>query len=247
MRNFSTYLTASLLLASTFTVQASLTSYNVNGVDLVYSSVSNVTWTKDANLLNTLGTAQGYSNLIDAIIAASPTVTDTPNALDGNDGIYDLSASDFGTNGRANWFAAQGFVTYLNSINYGGSNQWRLPDSGNPPETGYNVTSSEFGQLWYTELGASGVARNANFSNFQSGLYWEGAERSANARYAWNSDFTDPVYHSAGFGKNTKSFYLFAVTPGQVSAVPVPGAIWLFGSALLGVLGLKRRGTLATV
>ncbi|WP_426991129.1 PEP-CTERM sorting domain-containing protein [Methylomonas sp. CM2] len=25
-------------------------------------------------------------------------------------------------------------------------------------------------------------------------------------------------------------------------AVPVPGAVWLFGTGLLGLLGLKRRG-----
>ena len=60
MRNFSTYLTASLLLALAFNAQASLTSYNASGVDLVFSSVSDVTWTKDGNLLQTLGNTQGY-------------------------------------------------------------------------------------------------------------------------------------------------------------------------------------------
>jgi hypothetical protein len=29
--------------------------------------------------------------------------------------------------------------------------------------------------------------------------------------------------------------------PGAVSAVPVPAAIWLFGSALIGFVGMSRR------
>jgi 3-phytase len=28
----------------------------------------------------------------------------------------------------------------------------------------------------------------------------------------------------------------------KIAAVPVPGAVWLFGSALFGMLGLRRKG-----
>ena len=33
----------------------------------------------------------------------------------------------------------------------------------------------------------------------------------------------------------------WAVHSGDVSAVPIPGAVWLFGSGLIGLLGLARR------
>jgi hypothetical protein len=32
-----------------------------------------------------------------------------------------------------------------------------------------------------------------------------------------------------------------AVHPGDVSAVPIPGAVWLFGSALLGLIGIRKE------
>ncbi|CCE21935.1 hypothetical protein [Methylotuvimicrobium alcaliphilum] len=48
---------------------------------------------------------------------------------------------------------AKAFVNYLNNITYGGSNQWRLPSTGNNPQTGFNQTDSELGQLFYSELG----------------------------------------------------------------------------------------------
>ena len=38
-------LLASALLFASFNTQAALTSYNPNGVELVYSSISDVTWT----------------------------------------------------------------------------------------------------------------------------------------------------------------------------------------------------------
>lgn len=35
-----------------------------------------------------------------------------------------------------------------------------------------------------------------------------------------------------------------SITGGTISAVPVPAAAWLFGSALIGLFGVKRRGSL---
>lgn len=72
------YFAASLLLAS-LNAHAELTSYNPNGVDLVYSSVSDVTWTKDANLLGSMIASRGFDTVVNEIIAASPIITNTPN------------------------------------------------------------------------------------------------------------------------------------------------------------------------
>jgi hypothetical protein len=37
-------------------------------------------------------------------------------------------------------------------------------------------------------------------------------------------------------------FYVGSVAPADIAAAPVPAAAWLFGSALLGLMSLKRRG-----
>ncbi len=35
--------------------------------------------------------------------------------------------------------------------------------------------------------------------------------------------------------------YVWAVRDGDVAAVPLPGAVWLFGAGLAGLLGYGRR------
>lgn len=238
-----------LLSATTFNAHASLTSFTGTGnVGLVYSSVSNVTWTQDANLLSSLVTSLGFSNAINAIIAASPVIYDTPNYYDGSynnygsySGQYSITANDFSPEGFTNWFGAQAFVSYLNSINYGGSSQWRLPTSNQI--VGYNGTAgNELGQLFYSELGGtagSSIPNTSSFNNEQAYYaYWLGTEYAPVPYYAWF--FRNDGYQNAP--NKSYMFYAWAVSPGQVSAVPVPSAVWLFGTGLVGLLGLKRRG-----
>jgi hypothetical protein len=38
-----------------------------------------------------------------------------------------------------------------------------------------------------------------------------------------------------------KQFYLSSLNATSVSVVPIPGAIWLFGSALLGFIALGKK------
>ena len=74
------------------------------------------------------------------------------------------------------------------------------------------------------------VALEAFAESWASGTGWALAEA-----------FVDPVFainaaQPAGFGLNH-------ITPpgSSVSAVPVPGAVWLFASGLLGMIGIARR------
>lgn len=224
------------------TAGAALTAYNPNGVDLIYSSVSDLTWSKDANLLSSMMQSQGYS-LIGAIINASPTITYNTVYGISQKSTYNLQYSDFDFFDRtASWFGAMAFTNYLNSINYGGSNQWRLPNAGNNPIQGYNQTDNEFGQLFYTEL--SGVAYNNipdtnYFNNEQTKAYWSGTETGA---YAPDRVWLLSTYDGyRGYLNRYYKHNVWAVTPGQVAAVPVPGAVWLMSSGLFGFLGLNRR------
>jgi len=216
-----------LLSITALSARADL-SLTDNGLG-VYDSALNATWTQDANLLGTLENTQGYSTIVNAIIAANSVIYDTPNFLDnGGSGIYNLSAADFGDSGKVNWWAAQAFVGYLNSLNngtgYDGSNQWALPNS------------SQFSELLSNALGGTAASSNpANpFSNVQPTGYWGGTE------YVEPNDaLLSTTAGSQFYDYKGDQFLNYAWA---VSAVPLPGAFWLFGAGMLGLLGLKRRG-----
>jgi len=249
-----------LLSITALSARADL-SLTDNGLG-VYDSALNATWTQDANLLGTLENTQGYSTIVNAIIAANSVIYDTPNFLDnGGSGIYNLSAADFGDSGKVNWWAAQAFVHYLDTEKYGGSSQWALPTT---PDTissiGYNQISAQLGELYYNELnalaypgtngsdygilhdGSNGTSGNAGpFVNAHTYGYWSGTEDSSSSyTNVWVYD-THNGYQEVG--TKVVQYYAWAVTPGNVaaSAVPVPAAIWLFGSALAGLIGFNHR------
>lgn len=238
---FKPALLASALLFASINAQAELTSYNPNGAELVYSSISNVTWTKDANLLKSMYDAD--NTLIDKIIAVTPTYDDSVW------GVQTIGADNFNTaNGTADWWGALAFVDYLNDISYGGSNEWRLPtvtyrlsgvrSPGNGTEAG-----NELPELFYQELGGtaySNIPNSDTFDNEQVGTYWTGSLFAANPNQAWNFN-TSNGYQ----GTNIRGFenYVWAVTPGMVAAVPEANttAMLLAGLGILGAVMRRRR------
>lgn len=255
-------LVGSIALIS-FNAQATLTSYNPNGVDLVYSSVSNVTWTKDGNLLGTMFASQGFSTVVNNILSVSP---------------YPLSSNAFSDGGYATWFGAIAFINYLNSTNYGGSSQWRLPtitDTGAPGvQYGFNgtdgglntytngtVAGNEFAELYYQELGSKGYRDthgnyqpdygikdpNNTFTNEVSSYYWSDAPLT-DYKYYFNTStgYQGYSYYSGNL------FSVWAVSPGQISAIttgpsttPVPEAnslgMLLAGLGLLGLAVHRKK------
>jgi hypothetical protein len=238
--------TAAVLVFSLSTgAQASLVA-RTGG--MVYDTVNNITWAADANLFQTQ--AASNANLVSEIIAANGGVIhDTPNGYDGYTGIYNLSAADFNTaTGVMTWFGAQ---AWANNLTLGGVTGWSLPSTPNEA-TGYNVTSSQMGDLFYNQLGVSAynsIATSTNpnynlFTNVQSYWYWSGSEYAPNADGAWhfNTNYGSQVNNPKD--SQFYEFYAWAVRPGDVAAVPVPGAFWLFGSAMVGLMGLKRRGSI---
>ncbi len=116
-------------------------------------------------------------------------------------------------------------------------NDWRLPttlqvDPSCSAAAGY-CTGSELGHL--INVDGIGSGSMGLFINIQSHNYWSGTQ--LNATNAWR------VAMSSGYqGTNlkTKLNYAWAVMDGDVAAVPVPAAAWLFGSAL-GLAGFLRR------
>ena len=163
----------------------------------------------------------------------------------------------------SSWSSAVSWASnfsYYDSVRNQTLTGWRLPttpladpncsvQSGAPSPAGYNCTGSEMGELFYNELG--GVAgqpistiHNSNFNLFQniqtngSNWYWSG-EYPADASSAWGFWFGSGLLSTAY--KTQPGWYAWAVRPGDVAPVPVPGAVWLLGSGLLGLAGFARR------
>ncbi len=195
------------------------------GGGMIYDSDQKLTWLQDANYAQTSG--------------------------------HDID-------GRMNWGNA---TSWAAGLSYGGYSDWRLPtitDTGNAgcdfgsngTDCGYNVdtSGSELAYMFHQILGnisdydtdgdpqsggglTSTSADGVDFQNLQSYPYWSGTEYVPNTSKAWF------FYTHHGFQSGTSKgdeFYAWAVRS-DVSAVPVPAAVWLSGSGLVGLIGVSRR------
>lgn len=243
------------LCAASATADAALLGRDLNGspgsFEAYYDTTLNITWLANANLaltttfgvsgINVLGrmewaTANAWIAAMNSANHLGISTWRLPEMYDiGNDGCT---------------------VNSLMSYNGG--------------DCGYNVVSTgpqaaEVASLFYDTLGnfaayTTGGAlcttyaapcprwqNTAPFSNLgSSNFYWYGQETTTDST---GIDYGSPAYFAWYFGPSGAqrpqdkegSFYnAWAVVDGDVSVVPVPAAVWLFGSAL-GLLGLARR------
>jgi len=167
-----------------------------------------------------------------------------------------FGVSGINADGSMIWSTAQSWIGAMNTANYMGYNDWRLPTTLQPDAScgtqnnwgslGYNCTGSEMGHLFYNELGGtagSSISSSTDpdlalFSNVQSHSYWSDTEFAPNADFAWGFDFRYgfQTFHWA-------YLYALAVRPVDVAAVPEPATAWLLGFGLLGLIGVARRKT----
>ena len=150
-------------------------------------------------------------------------------------------AYDGDMSGTLTWAEAN---TWATNLDYANHTNWRLPttpvtgdeavgdaDSG---DTGYDVdaANSDMGTLYLND-------DFSLWSDMQNEWYWTDTQRDTTYHYAFI--FEDWGAFSAGYqagGSNASDFYALAVTDETV--VPIPGALWLLGSGLLGLIGFRR-------
>ena len=199
-----------------------------------------------------LGTSTANAALI-GVLPATPGGTDWQAYYD--DQLNITWAANANINGAASWDDQMNWVAGL-SIN--GVTGWRLPDvdvndDGIVVNCYYAATQAdcmdnEYSHLYNygagTVLGGGITPFNPGpFSNVQNDNYWSSTE-TANASLAYRYNFTTGGGGSQSFKYG--AFYAWAVLSGNagtgsVSAVPVPAAAWLFGSGLIGLVGVARR------
>ena len=92
----------------------------------------------------------------------------------------------------------------------------------------------------HERLGLSRVAVNTDFA------VGEGSLDSTLTLYLYNWDsvvpgFLQPAVYTLDKGADASTDYFAAITVSSAPAVPVPAAVWLLGSGLISVIGLRRK------
>lgn len=228
------YWKATLTVACLCFAATAQAAFHNRGGGLIYDDVLNITLLEDANY-----SAKELSNSrVTGIIAAVPTV-----------GEHQLTTDDFFLHTDDNWYMTWwGAVAWAGQLAYGGYNDWRLfrtDFSQDGCSDSSCLTDGEPGHLYFTPPpdGLGEDIFSGPFENIQSFAYWTGTESPVFSTpqnlWAWGFNFEDAWELP---GPATNLTLAWAVRDGDVSAVPLPAAVWLFASAV-GLLGFSAQRT----
>lgn len=137
-------------------------------------------------------------------------------------------------------YADPAWPDFVHYISLGGSLRF-ASDFAAPGGTlwlrGIDIRENTDGK-WF--IGASGHAETAKYTAFEllNPVFGVNAQGmlTLESDYIWGQSGWSSFF---GMDGTTNVLGHLSINP---SAVPVPSAVWLFGSALLGLIGLKRRG-----
>jgi len=144
------------------------------------------------------------------------------------------------TDGKMSWQNAMDWadaLSYYDSVRDTYWNDWRLPTT--PGSGTGNLNEGEMGHLYYDHnINASSMDV---FSNVQSYHYWTDHTQTGDPGNAYAFGFNSSNGGSQRLYDKTATLNAWAVREGDV--VPIPGAVWLLGSGVIGLVVVRRRFT----
>lgn len=219
-----------MLAASVAHIAPAQAAFYDRGNGMIYDSSLNITWLQDANYSSTskydsdgvMTWAQAtnwannlaYSGFSDWRLASARLISPGSPCSAAN-GSCDL--------GYNNTFSEIGHLfTELGNIAF---SDW---DGNYPPDFGFI----------HTTFYDSSTNKLVSFLNVKNYLYWEAESGPYDSANAWI--FRTSV-GSQEYQFKIQSGYAWAVRDGDVAAVPLPAAAWLFGTSLIGIATAARR------
>lgn len=201
------------------------------GGGMLYDTVLNLTWLQDANYAKT----SGYS-----------------------------------TTGRMSWQDAMQWADSLQVGGFNDWRLATITDTGSPgcdfayggTDCGHNTqpSTSELSYMFYVNLGLKSIydsqgnfqadfgIANGNLvdqvdvglvKNLRAYNYWAGSPYAPDLTRAWQFNTTFGIQ---GRNPKTELQHAWAVRDGDVATIPLPGAVCLFGSGLVGLMLRSRQG-----